>query len=420
MRRPLLLVASMLLGFASIAVALASFSLPSGRATFVPEVPAGAHAVTRYYQAVNHMIATGDPSPLREVVHPDAIDVEPPWTEEVVGSFQRIEHYLMTLHHSMPDVRIDPEAITGEDSEMIALVQVSAPTPSVMLGFSLDDRTVLWPAIERFRVVDGSIVERAATWKGMALIELASTHGFQVESDHNGPLTVDLNTYAPQAQAFYHPLYAEDVLLVLSGDLTFQPSEASREPGIMVDIDGTEKEQVSLQPGSAKVVSAGSIMTMPAHTGYSVVNAGSRPSSVLRVSVPFMSLPESIEQQSTAPSLKTVSQALKSFELADQGPEATFAIGQVSLMPGSRLHVDPSTRLLVVCAASDTITCNTFDPQNGSVGAGHVDPYLKESLANDSTGLLIQDAGEGVLFNAGSEPAVVWLLALTVDPPDGA
>ena len=131
MHRPLLLATAFLVGLATIAVAFASYSLSAGRISQASMDPAAAASATRYYAAVNHMIATGDPSPLREAVHPEVIDTEPMTTGTSSG-LSGIERYLTYLHRASPDVRVNAELISGRASVVTALVHVRNPSPSKM------------------------------------------------------------------------------------------------------------------------------------------------------------------------------------------------------------------------------------------------------------------------------------------------
>ena len=415
MHRPLLLATSVLLGFASIAVAFASSTLTSGRVTHVSTEPSAAVAVTRYYEAVNQMIATGDAALLRDVVHPDLIDTESP-AAGAWGGLAGIEHYLTYLHGAAPKVRLDADVTVDEAADVTALIRVRTSSPTPMIGFWLDDRSVLWPEVEQFRVEEGWIVERRASWDGMAVIEPVATNAFLVDIGQKRMVTVGLDTYSPGARGYYVPLYAPDMLLALSGELAIQQAESPDQAGFVLEIDDSGNNVAVFAPGSIEGVAPGDIKTLPAGSGYSVGNEHSVPATVLVVSMPFVPPPSEVyEHYATSSMPGVIGQSLARFELRDGESRANVAIGQVSLMPGGRLSVDPLTRLMVICAVSDTFRCTTFEPHSGRVGDVRIDPHVNKAFANGSSIVLVRDGGGGVLVNGGSEPASVWVLAVTVD-----
>jgi hypothetical protein len=77
MHRPLLLMAVIVLALASLAVARLSASLESAPVTRTASAR-DVSTVLQYYDAVNEMIATGDPAPLREVLHADITEAGSP------------------------------------------------------------------------------------------------------------------------------------------------------------------------------------------------------------------------------------------------------------------------------------------------------------------------------------------------------
>src|SRR5688500_6572902 len=75
MRQPLMLLMTGLLAAASIAIALVASSLERPPATETTD-SASVLAVYRFYEAVNDMISTGDPTSLHQFVHPDLHDLD--------------------------------------------------------------------------------------------------------------------------------------------------------------------------------------------------------------------------------------------------------------------------------------------------------------------------------------------------------
>ena len=76
--RPLLLLLTCLMGIASIMAAFGAMRIDRAPA-YTPAADSTGHAtVQRYYDAINHMLATGNPDKLRNVVSPRMLEGEPP------------------------------------------------------------------------------------------------------------------------------------------------------------------------------------------------------------------------------------------------------------------------------------------------------------------------------------------------------
>ena len=88
-------------------------------------------------------------------------------------------------------------------------------------------------------------------------------------------------------------------------------------------------------------------------------------------------------------------------------------------MPGSRLNVDPSTKMLVVCSVSGALRCVTYESGSERDGMVRIDPFLNDQTADIPMLLLARDAGGTILVNAGDEPATAWVLAIIVKDTEG-
>ncbi len=120
MSRPLLpvttilaLVTALILLAAAVAVRLPE-SLPAGDTVDASAADLASRAVVeRFYAAVNHAIATGDPTSLDAILSPDYAERD--GTGELVPGREPLERSLQALHETAPGLRLAAEAIVAEE-----------------------------------------------------------------------------------------------------------------------------------------------------------------------------------------------------------------------------------------------------------------------------------------------------------------
>ena len=111
MPRPMLLgIIAMLLSGMALALLASALLLPQpappGRV-----LPDGTEVVDRFYAAVNETIATGDPAPVQQVVAPHFVEEHP--LPGVRPGRAGLEEYLLTLHRSVPGLRLVAQIIVA-------------------------------------------------------------------------------------------------------------------------------------------------------------------------------------------------------------------------------------------------------------------------------------------------------------------
>src|SRR5688572_26904013 len=136
MRRLFLLTMSLFLGVASVAAVVAIYSLNPSAVSRATSGSGEVEVARRYYEAVNHMIATGDPAPLQEVLGNDMIEIDSPGAG--FGGREGIEQYLGFLHAAAPDTLIEPASIADDRGQLFVHLSVVREPATTMLGIALD------------------------------------------------------------------------------------------------------------------------------------------------------------------------------------------------------------------------------------------------------------------------------------------
>lgn len=419
MRRPLLLLATFVLGIASIFTTFVSVSMapPSNSAS---SEPADVAAVQRYYAAVNEMIATGDPTALREILHPEMIDLDP--RPNGGGGRDTIEDQAASLHAVAPDARLAPGPIAGDGARVIAQVTVRRDSSSLPLGLTLNTPSILWPSFETFQVSNGQIIERSASWRGQAAIHPAAPFPFVFDIPVLRTLNVSVGAYDPGATGHFVNAETPAILRLVSGNLEFSLSSTASESAFVESVSSVARSETRerVLPGEVRSLNQGEVVVVPPGSGFNLRNDRERQAEVLSVtvSVPTAGGPESAtDAQGLQVGLSTVT--LLGLMTDNVSGPAQLSLGTALLMPGASLGVDPSTRLMILWPDADGLS--TTPRQSACLdadGAGSAPVDTGPHLANLQ--LLCPDQTvETAVFNAGDEPATTWVVAVTATPHAG-
>jgi hypothetical protein len=414
MPRPLLLLITAVLGIASIAAALAAASLSPGAISNASTDSDGTEAVLRYYDAVNHMIATGDPGPLREAVDREMLDLEAP--DSRPAGREGIEDHLSFLHAAVPDARIEPDSMVGDVTQITAHPTVLSGTGATLLGFSLDARQILWPAVEVFHVRGGRIIERRASWEGLVTMEPVHSVPYDFDIPDRREMTAQITTYAPRATGKYSTVDAPNVMRLLSGELAIALSAAASDPAFVVPrlADGRPDVMDTVSPGQTARVAPGDVVIVPTGSGFTITNQQNQSASLLHVSISIEAA-EPVEPESLAQPLQSGVQVQTLSRLLTHDVEAPAQVhfGTATLMSNSRLTIAPGTKLLIACSDSATPRCVNEESVSENNGIVRIDQFIDDPDVVTPLLLLTRESGQVVLVNAGTEPATAWTIAVS-------
>jgi hypothetical protein len=413
MRQPILLLMTGLLAAASIAIALMASRLERPPATETTD-SASVLAVFRFYEAVNEMISTGDPAPLRQVVHPDLHDLDTP----LAGFAGRgaIEGYLSYLHAAVPEMRIEPELVLGDGAEVMAVAAVTHDTSSLPLGFLLDQPSMLWPRHEQFLVSSGQIIARQVDWSEPARIDRFDAFPTSVDLDPQHTLEVTLTEVAAGTTWSFDTAGTPAVLMMDRGNLEITLSKPASDSAFVLDAESPATPQTAerMRPGEPRVIGPGEAVIVPPESSYTTQNQWDDPAVLVTVAV---AIPPADGAESGTfalfPQPGMHVRSLLTLPARKLAAPSHMQFGTVSMPPGSRLAVDPATSLMVLWAESDALVSDSG--QLRCIEAGFAS---SSQIASERLRLLCPaGAGEPVsIVNAGTEPATDWVIAITSVP----
>jgi hypothetical protein len=415
MHRPLLLLATTLLVAASIAVTAVSATLtPLSN----PNAPADARSIAtvrRYYDAVNSMIATGDPGLLRDIISNELIEIDPP-----LAGREDIEDYAAYLHRALPDTRLKAGPVTAHGAQVIARVTVQRNSDALPLGFMEDGLSVLWPSSEMFLVSEEQIIQREFRWDGLVTIEPVDgfAAGARIPGAHTSPIT--LNQFESGEEAGFTTRDTPAIHRIVSGNLQFDLSRWAPESALVLQVSPDAVGQIPQQvlPGQSRDLGPGDVLVVPPNSAYALRNPWPVPASAVHMAVAAFAEPATdMDTSFIYDDFRVSNQLLLTLPIDDVNSSAQLGLGIATMMPGSRLMIDPATRLLVLwtetgelvttasrIACSETGVASSPQPDDEQLLAGlHL-------LCPATTG---QTAG---VLNPGNAPATALIIAVTSKP----
>jgi len=416
MHRPLLLLTTMILGVAAIAVTVFSASLQPPSPIEASD-SADVTTVLSYYDAVNKMIATGDPTDLRDVVHPEMIDLIPPPSGP--AGREGIEHYLGYLHTVAPEARVEAGPVTGTSGRAIAQVAVRQRSSLLPLGFAAAGPLTVWPAFERFRVDGGQIIERHFSWEGLVILDAISEIPFSIEIPAGRTLEVTLSAYDPRSNGAFVTGDIPAILRLESGSITFSLSQAASGSALVLSSLFNEgpKTPERVLPGTTRKSGPGDVLVVPPNSAYTVLNLWPDPALVLRVSVAVPSVTGPQKDTSTEPQQHGIAdQSLLSPKTIQMEAPTLLSLEIALMMPGNRLTVDPATILIVVWADSGDIHVDMQRPACAGAVAGDSNPFENDQQLANLWLHCPDETTDSVVMNTGNEPATAWIIAVTATP----
>jgi hypothetical protein len=414
MHRPLLLLTTMILGVATIAVTMVSASLQSP-ASLDASHSGDVTIILRYYDAVNEMIATGDPTALRDVVHPEMIDLDPPPAE--LAGREGIEGYLGNLHSVGPDIRIEPGTVAANGERVVAQLVVGEGSSSLPLGFTGNETAIFWPPVETFRVSGGKIVERQFRWDGLVSLSPTSAPPFPMDIPARRNLEVFSNTYTPGAIGRFTTGAQPAILRIVGGNVTFSLAASASDSALVLSPSfNTEAESHErVLPGNTRNLDLGEVVLVPQASAYSVLNARELPAAVLSVAImapSLIGLDDNVIPQTHQHGITV--RLLLTLPTDELDASAQVSLGNATLMPGSHLTVDPDTSLMVLWTEHGELTTTARRSSCREAGfASSTLPDDEQYLDNLHLICVSESRGSAAVFNAGDESAAAWIIAVT-------
>lgn len=401
-----------LLVAASVMAAVASIQIGSGAADTNPQLRRNL-VVDAYFGAVNHMIESGDPAPLRAVLGAEFLDVTLSGVE-TRGSAD-LERHIAFVRRVATEAYIEPQALFADGDTMLVRVTVVLPAPAGALGLSVDDQAALWPASEELRIEHGSIVERRANWSDRFRITSMEAARLDAGSRWDGTLKAGIDHFPPQSRLTLRAGEIPALLRVLTGRFTV--ILAPQQPMPAVDI---ELESFGVPPGTNArpnghpiVLFPEEVFVVPAGSIARLSNPGLVEASMLRLAHPSAVVTGELSHDTARSSTGVRTSTIASAVELGFGEAMGISWGEVLLTPGAGIVVDNGNSIFMVCANASIPRCASADnlaAEQGFVRIGQGDPAASRT---PPVLLLMQENGGPILMNAGQTLTSLWILAVS-------
>lgn len=373
--------------FASIATSPVAIEAPGSRNRAVVE---------RYYDAINQMIATGDPYELRQVIDPEAIDLEP--APDGLAGIEGLVRYLQSLRSVFPGIRIEPagQVFQGPYGIMAQPAVVGYAAAS-LAGFAIDERQRIWPETERFHIEHSRIVERSFTWSGLVLAGPIQMDDTALAISPRRQLEAGIVVLPPGATLRGVTLETAGFLLPLNVGVLFHLSEAANSSAIAHTASRFgEVVHRAISPGDTETLEPGGVLTVPRGSAYSVLNERSAPAELFLISVSIpLAAADAAALEAQLPFDGLGTHSFVHFE-STRRDDWQVEIGLVWLMPGAEISIDPQTRLLAVCEAMSEPPCLIWQPGTDPETRTVASPLMLVSRV--STPDALANLGEGAVL----------------------
>lgn len=258
---------------------LNTLDAPAPTADTIP-VASGAtsRAAVAFYDAVDHLLETGDTSSLRRIVHPNFVDHSHLSGEP--GSVESLEKYLMSIRESAPDLRFAVSEVLSQ-SDLIAVNLKQTGSPATTLA----GLPVTFPAAssghELLRIENELVTERWASPALPGSFELVATIDGLLNSGLIREPRLERLTFEPHASLDIHR-QGGVVLMVESGSMRLSVLQQSP-PGGSIAGETAPVPDGSNEP--ARVLRPGDIRTIEPGVAYRLWNGGAEPASLLSLTI---------------------------------------------------------------------------------------------------------------------------------------
>jgi predicted ester cyclase len=398
MRRPILLLTTIVLSLATAGVLMAAaWLLPPIHP--VATSAAGEGIVRQFYDGVNTAIATGDLDSLRAVVAPNYVEIDPlPGT---APGRDGLEETLFNLHAAVPGLRLEVEAVVAAGDRAIARIAIRGEPGHAFLGFPIVAAPRPWAAVDVLSVRQGRIVTRRGLTEGTGSLRPIQTASLSLPPTDRHTVAVERVRLASGASRRVDATLDPVVVLTEAG--TVRVAEDSGSPGEGTPgPDGRASWSPTVPPGSFAVIPAGG--------GATVANAGSASAAVWVVTfVPI--------RPSGAAALSGVGgEADDPAGLLPEGPLELVA-GRVVLASGADLAlagIEGSTLLSVDAGRLRSVLDRPGLVRRGDDGSIAI---VTSAELGPGDGILIDPGTSLALRNDDPTPATAWLLVITKASP---
>jgi predicted SnoaL-like aldol condensation-catalyzing enzyme len=395
MPRPLLIgIIAMLLSGMALALLASALLLPQpappGRV-----LPDGTEVVDRFYAAVNETIATGDPAPVQQVVAPHFVEEHP--LPGVRPGRAGLEEYLLTLHRSVPGLRLVAQIIVAAADRVVTRVEMQVDQVSHPLSGVGGVEAAMWSSVEVFRVESGVVVERWGDTDGLLWRLPLATAQLDLPTSTPRIVTLSRVSLVPNAQ-WIAPRAGPRLLVVEEGEL-------------VVGGDATISDASAASPGSRQ--SVGKVWVAPASASFSTTNVGGDLARLLVVTFAEPHSPNAVAQEpESLPSGVKVQDLAGTRATEVRFGRITLTLDRIMLARDAQLSVSTGEGPLLIAIEAGHLDATFWGSawvRNGSTGRS-TSSRQASPAAGDA--VVLQPDSLLILHPDGDHPAEMLVLTL--------
>jgi len=239
-----------------------------------------ASGARRYYEAIDEVLRTGDPSALDSAVSADMVEHSalPGSTADRAGLGQ----YLVAVHAFAPGAHIRVTDLTAVGDQALATVTMEGLDEQAFLGASLAAKPIVWGKTDVVRVVGRRVVEHWSDTAGLVSLKTLGSVTTGSALPAQPGLAFERVTFRPGDRA-EGPARESRLLRLESGALTASIDADATEPALIAL--GTDNSTTSTPhaaiAGATVTLSRGDMIALPVSSAYTLRNDGTVPATAL-------------------------------------------------------------------------------------------------------------------------------------------
>lgn len=418
---------SMVLGAAAVLSTITAVAMLATALVFIPapaprSIPtAGLEVVARFYAAVNHAIATGDPSALHAVVAPDFVERDP--LPGVGPDRAGLEEYLDALWAGAPGTRLVAEEVVVAGDRAMARVAVQPGVGAAPWVGTVVEPPV-WGPVDVFRIAGGQVVERRGVSDGLVMLRPPAETVLDLPAPAPRNVTVERLAVAAGAR-WRSAVDAPRLLLVETGTIRAEvagaipgaPSRATPAPAATA----TKAVPTASPVRRETMLGVGQTVVVPAGARAELTNDGAEEARLLAVVFAVPAAPGG-PPPSPAPLPAGTDRTVLAGGLGTDlraGP-VTVAIGRMTLARGGRLDVDHAAGPILLAVDGGRLAVRSAGRFWARRGVDGMSAATTVATLAAGDGSLHDRADFVTLGNPGDQPAVALVVTLRQPLPSAS
>ena len=425
MRRPRFLPLTFVLATITAVALLGAGAALSDAPAPAASTDAGNSLVHRFYDAVNIVLRTGDPTGLDAVVAADLVTHDA--LTGTASGRATFADQLLALRAIYPALQLEVDGTIVDGDLATVRVSTRGADRGRFVGLPLDGTAAAREAIDLIRLADGQVAERWEVGDAPARLQPLASAAIAVPPAADVGVALERLTVAPGARVSGSSHHAPVVIAPEAGTLQVDV----RGPVQLIPAAGGSTADAApvLAPSANLAASPGDLVVFLDGAEFTIENAGETPAVTLGVRLAEgLARPWSVVQKVRISEDEAGKRAwppgIAVDRLADgllrgvDSEPASIALGRVTLAPGVAVGIDGAAGSAVLVVEDGTLGLDTHKGtarvRRGADGAAGAVPSAPLAAGDRA---VVQAGATTALRNVGQEPLVLLLLSVVSDAP---